>query len=69
MQAAVIRAVVNSASIDAFVAAVLFLRSEDASYVNGEAIVVDGGQLSGLWSYDDDAPPVAPLERPARRGP
>jgi NAD(P)-dependent dehydrogenase (short-subunit alcohol dehydrogenase family) len=42
-------------------AVVLFLASEDASFVNGEAIIVDGGQLSGFWYYDDDAPPVPPL--------
>jgi hypothetical protein len=26
--------------------------------VNGETIVVDGGQLKGFWYYADDAPPV-----------
>lgn len=42
---------------------ILFLCSDDASYVNGEAIIVDGGQLSGFWYYESDAPPVPPLER------
>jgi 3-oxoacyl-[acyl-carrier protein] reductase len=42
---------------------ILFLCSDEASYVNGEAIIVDGGQLTGFWYYADQEPPVPPLER------
>ena len=43
---------------------ILFLASDDASFVNGASLLVDGGQLTGFWYYPELEPP-ARLGKPA----
>jgi NAD(P)-dependent dehydrogenase (short-subunit alcohol dehydrogenase family) len=52
------------ATPDEQAAVVCFLASDDAAYVNGETVVVDGGMLTGMW-YDPADAPAAPSGREA----
>jgi NAD(P)-dependent dehydrogenase (short-subunit alcohol dehydrogenase family) len=44
------------ATADEQAAVICFLSSDDAGYINGETVIVDGGMLSGMWYDPADAP-------------
>jgi NAD(P)-dependent dehydrogenase (short-subunit alcohol dehydrogenase family) len=45
--------------------AVLFLASDDARFISGQTLIVDGGEVGGgSWYDESDAPPLPPTDRP-----
>jgi hypothetical protein len=48
---------------------VLFLAGDDAAFVTGQTLIVDGGEVGGGSWYDDAlAPPLPPQDRPLTGG-